>query len=123
MGKRAPVDVGSELRAWLDLRGWTEDDLAQALAARTDYPHVSQSWISRICTGDFKRFSGKTGAVLKYANIRVDNERARDVQGERIIGAAVAEAWDGSVGGAKALARVLRSAAALARETKAQRRP
>jgi hypothetical protein len=118
MEKRTPAEAGRDLRAWLAVRNWTEEDLARALSSADGFPAVSQSWISRICTGEFKRFSGKTAAVLRYADIRVEYARPHDVQGERIIGAAVAEVWDGSVGGAKALARVLRSAAALAREVK-----
>lgn len=119
MRSKTPAEAGRDLRAWLAARNWTEEDLSRALSSTNGFPKVSQSWISRICTGQFKRFSGKTIEVMRYADIRIDYSRPHDVQGECIINAAVAEVWDGSVSGAKALARVLRSAAALARETKA----
>lgn len=91
----------------------TEEDLSVAVSRDNPGIFVSQSWISRICCGDFKRLSGKTGIVLRYANIRIKSELPRDERGKEIIDAAVSEVWDGSVASAKALARMLLSAAAL----------
>ena len=94
-------------------KAMTEEGLSVAIQADNPKLRVSQSWISRICCGDFKRLSGKTGIVLRYANIRIEDELPRDERGKEIIDAAVSEVWDGSVASAKALARMIHSAAAL----------
>jgi hypothetical protein len=113
MSRRSSAEIGRELREWLDAQAMTEDGLSLAISTEKPSILISQSWISRICCGEFKRLSGKTGVVLKYANIRVEDELPRDERGKEIIDAAVSDVWDGSVAGAKALARVLHSAAAL----------
>jgi len=96
-------------------RGLTEAELARELSNNTEGVRVSQSWISRICTGEFKRLSGKTAEVLRYANIRIHLSSDVDEEGGKILAAAVDDAWDGSLQSARALAGLLRGAAALAR--------
>lgn len=113
MVMRSSIEIGRELREWLEAQAMTEEGLSQAIWVENPGTRISQSWISRICCGDFKRLSGKTLQVLRYANIRIENELPRNERGREIIDAAVSDVWDGSVAGAKALARVLHSAAAL----------
>ncbi|MFC0104504.1 hypothetical protein [Sphingopyxis terrae] len=114
MAKRSSVDIGRDLREWLEAKSMTEEALSLAISIDNPGIFVSQSWISRICCGEFKRLSGKTGIVLSYANIRIEDELPLNERGKEIIDAAVSDIWDGSIAGAKALARVLHSAAALA---------
>jgi hypothetical protein len=93
----------------------TEQQLADAVnAGDPGRRQVSQSWISRVCVGDFKRIAGQTARVLRYANIPVDDERPSDPGADSIIGEALNEVWDGSIEGARAIARLLKGAAALA---------
>ncbi len=72
MSMRTPQAIGVELREWLTARSLTESELAALIKANNPNDGVSQSWISRICNGDFVRLSRKTRIVLDYANIRVE---------------------------------------------------
>src|SRR5690349_10381527 len=114
MNAERSIRIGQELREWMASRGLTEAGLARGLSKNAEGVRVSQSWISRICTGEFKRLSGKTGRVLRYANIRIPSSDV-DEEGTKILAAAVDDAWDGTLQGARALAGLLRGAAALAR--------
>jgi hypothetical protein len=117
MSLKSSKQVGKELRAWLASQSLTEAGLSERLRGKNKADHVSQSWISRICSGDFVRLSRKTRIVLAYANIRVEESVVIDPQGEQILQAAVSEVWDGSLRTAQALAGVLRSASRLAQNS------
>jgi hypothetical protein len=109
-----PSEIAEEFDSWLLASGLTEFELARAIADLEPCISVSQSWISRIRTGRFTRFSRKTMVVLDYANIRVSTQAvARHPEGQRLLHDALEEAWDGSLGAAKALAVLLRSAGRL----------
>ena len=116
--RRAPSDIGSELSAWMITRNLTEQRLADAVNAEFPELRVSQSWISRIVTGKFRRVSAKVGCVLRHAGIRVEVADSHSRDGEEIIANAIKEAWDGSLDGAQALALMLQGAAELRRSAK-----
>lgn len=108
--------IGEELRGWLTARSLTEAELSALIQQQNPHDRVSQSWISRICSGDFVRLSRKTRIVLNYANIRVEESLTVDPKGEQIIQAAISDVWDGSLRTAQALAGILRSAGRLAQK-------
>jgi len=114
MEYRDSVRLGEQLRAWMLAEGLTEEQLA-ALVSAKGMP-VSQSWISRICAGRFKRTGGKTGEVLRFAGIETGGAVVADKRGRRVLAKALNEVWDGSLQGAIAIAGVLRSAGAMARK-------
>jgi hypothetical protein len=116
MNMRTSQAIGLELREWLKARALTESELSALIRAKNPNDKVSQSWISRICNGDFVRLSGKTRIVLDYADIRIDKSFGIDPKGEQIIQAAVSDVWDGSLRAAQALAGILRSAGRLAQK-------
>lgn len=116
MSTRTPQAIGVELRNWLTARSLTESELSDLIKAKNPNDGVSQSWISRICNGDFVRLSRKTRIVLDYANIRVEESFNVDPKGEQIIQTAVSDVWDGSLRTAQALAGILRSAGRLAQK-------
>ena len=115
---RAPSEIGCELSSWMIARDLTEQRLADAVNAQFPELRVSQSWISRIVTGKFRRVSAKVGCVLRHAGIRVDIADSHSPDGEEIIAKAIKEAWDGSLDGAQALALMLQGAAELRRSAK-----
>lgn len=113
---KSPSEIAGEFDAWLLASGLTESELSRNISISGLAFSVSQSWISRIRTGRFTRFSRKTMAVLDYANIRVPSQPlARNPEGQRLLHDALEEAWDGSLVTAKALAVLLRSAGRLNR--------
>lgn len=103
-----PDEAGNALARWMRTQGLTEQELVRRLAARKPPLLVSQSWINRVKDGRFRRFSGKTGAILKHANIRINVVSASAAR--TIIDDAIDDVWDGSLAGATALADLLRNA-------------
>ena len=118
--RQKPSEIGRELGAWMTECGLTGQRLADALNQANPTLNVSQSWISRIVNGEFKRLSGKVELVLLHAGIRVEAERSHSHAGEEIIAKAIEEVWDGSLDGARAVALILRGAADLRRSAKAK---
>jgi transcriptional regulator with XRE-family HTH domain len=116
--RRAPSEIGKELGTWMLERGLTEKRLSEQINELNHKFIVSQSWISRIINGEFKRFSEKVELVMLYAGIRIENDDSHTPSGEEIIAKAVKAAWDGSLDGAQAVALILRGAADLRRSAK-----
>ncbi|MCT4475012.1 hypothetical protein [Bosea spartocytisi] len=77
---------------------------------------VSQSWISRICNGGFKRPSRQVLVVLEYVNIPFYDGITKSLTGRQTIERAIEDVWDGSAKSARAIAQLLRSAGALVRQ-------
>ncbi|MGY4512094.1 hypothetical protein [Bradyrhizobium sp. USDA 3650] len=115
---RQPNLIGSDLRAWLDEQGLTELELSKRIAQRNKGRSVSQSWISRILAGNFKR---PTRAVLllgKYASIPIFEEASqRDAAGAKLIDDAVSSVWNGTRRHAHVIAKLIRVAKEVTPET------
>ncbi len=99
-------------------RGLTERGLSEEISDLKQGLSVSQSWVSRIINGEFKRFSKKVEFVLLHAGIRIESDNSHTPSGEEIIARAIEAAWDGSLDGAQAVALILRGAADLRRSAK-----
>lgn len=112
-----PSAVGAQLRDWMSAHGLSEEGLAALVSADPNGVAVSQSWISRICTGDFRRTSGKAGVVLRYAGIIPMAKPIADERGKRLLAAALNEVWDGTLPSAVAIAAVLRGVGQVARKS------
>lgn len=117
MTRRRSIDIGAALRAWLVQHAMTEQEFADAVnSANPGRRKVSQPWVSRVCNGHFRRLSGNTAAILQYANIEVEHTNSPHPKGHAVIDAALDDVWDGSLEGAKVIARLLREAAALTKQ-------
>lgn len=105
--------IGRELKEWLERNGMTERSLAQEInRSNPSKRRLSQSWVSRICNGEFKRVAGQAEVVLKYADIRISLLPDNPSKAADVIDEAVREVWDGSERGAQLIANLLRNAAA-----------
>ena len=115
MNNSDSVWIGEQLRAWITANGLTEQRLAELVSKSSEGVAVSQSWVSRICSGRFRRTGGKVGAVLRYAGLTAGTPVVADRRGKRILATAVGEVWDGTLPSAEAIAAVLRSVGRVAR--------
>lgn len=113
---REPREIGAELRAWMRRQGLSESALAKRIYKENRELAVSQSWISRISAGKFRRLTPKIRYVADYANIRVIETAERDARGARLISEAVSDAWNGSFSHANVIARLIRVGKGLASE-------
>lgn len=114
MTRRSSFDIGEDLRHWLAEHGLTGQQLSDAInTEKQKKDWVSQSWVSRICNGQFKRASRQVSIVLEYANIPFCFEKIADPAGREAIEEAIDEVWDGSAENARHIAKLLRSAGAL----------
>ena len=121
MTRRDPCEIGEDLQRWLAERNMTEQQLSDEInKGKSDNYWISQSWISRICNGQFKRASRQVMIVLRHANIPFSTNEKIDPSGWKTIEEAINEVWDGSAGNARAIARLLRSAGSL-RASRSQR--
>jgi hypothetical protein len=117
MTRRKSIDIGTDLRAWLVQNAMTEQEFADAVnSANPGRRKVGQPWVSRVCNGHFRRLSGNTAVILQYANIETDYANSSHPDGHAVIDAALDNVWDGSLEGAKVIARLLREAAALTKQ-------
>ncbi len=96
-----PLNIAYELT-----RKFKEYAVCQAEASKLT--HVSQSQISRILAGQFKRRSKNVNKLCKFANIKFDRHKTDPVQ-NRILMDALTEVWDGTDHHAKAIAKVLKA--------------
>ena len=92
----------------MDDRGLTEQELSRILSNKNNGVRVSQSWVSRIINGQFRRLTNRTRAVFGYAKIPLRAELNEDPRGTKIIAAAVSETWDGTFQHAKVIAKIIR---------------
>ena len=112
---RDPTRIGQELRSWMRRKGVTEAGLARRLARKNKQIMISQSWISRIANGHFRRLTPKVRHVTDYANIRVEDAGGRERGAEVIIKSALDEVWDGSAAHAVFIARLIRATRGMTR--------
>lgn len=103
--------MGAELRAWLVKKKMTEAAFAARIRAENKGLNVTQSWLSRIAAGKFRRLTPTVRAVLAYADIPVAEEARVDRDGKAMIEDAVTSVWNGSRGQAKLIAKLISVAA------------
>jgi len=96
-----PANIAAELT-----RKFNDSALCQVNVSKEC--HVSQSQISRILAGQFRRRSKNVNILCEYANIKIEKHKADPVQ-NRILMDALAETWDGTDRHAKAIAKVLKA--------------
>lgn len=85
----------------------TELELAKAVSTEADGGCLSQSWISRICKGEFKRATPRVRRVAKFAKIRIYESTSASEAGKKLIMNAVHRSWNGSISHASMLARII----------------
>jgi hypothetical protein len=110
---RDPRQIGLDLQQWLRRHRLTEAKFALKLSKETEGGPVSQSWVSRIIHGRFRRLTPKVRRVAEYANIRVTRPSPSDTKGSVVIDKAVTEVWNGSLSHANVIARLIRVAKGL----------
>jgi len=103
-------NIGSDLRRWMRRRKITEHELAQRVSAENEDFPVTQSWVSRIIRGEFRRPTERVRSVAAYANIQIFERKVSHPEGEKIIRDAVSRSWDGSLSHAAVIARLIRAA-------------
>ena len=107
---RHPELLGAELKAWLARKRLTEGALAARVIAENKGFRVTQSWISRIVAGKFRRITPSVRCVLDYASIPVAEESERDSAGSRVIDEALSTVWNGSLAHAQIIAKLIKIA-------------
>ncbi len=69
---------------------------------------VNQATISRYNNGQFYKVTCGLERLCKYANIETHEECTPDPEGSEILNQAINEAWDGTAGHARKLARAIK---------------
>ena len=69
--------IGSELRSRIAKKKWTQQNVATATG-------LTQSQVSRICAGNFKRITANVLRVCKYADVPVQRPRGPRLSQELI---------------------------------------
>lgn len=103
------IDSPSHIAAELT-RKFKENSVCQIDASKDS--KVSQSQISRILSGQFRRRSKNVNLLCKYANIKFEKHKI-DPMRNRVLMDALGETWDGTDHHAKAIAKVIKSLAGL----------
>jgi hypothetical protein len=90
--------------------GLTEEDVARKFSRKGNHLGISQSWVSRIANGRFRRLTPRVRQITAYAKIPVEESTQRDRAGASLIKDTVAEVWDGSLDHANLIVRLIRVA-------------
>lgn len=107
MRMRAPTLIASDLREWMEVRGYTELELVEKLASRKDGLTISQPWISRILSGKFRRAGRAVREVAAYASIPIYEKNSADPAGAKVIERAIKSCWNGSRAHADLIAKLI----------------
>jgi transcriptional regulator with XRE-family HTH domain len=110
MRMREPYKIGTDLRAWMRNQGLSEAALAERISKENKDISITQSWLSRILSGKFRRPTATVRHVAAYADIPVFEEEERDAEGAAVIDNAVTTVWNGSLAHANLIARLIRVA-------------
>lgn len=95
----------------MDDQGLTELELSERIARNNKGKSISQSWISRILAGSFKRPTRSVLLLGKYASIPIFEEhQSRDAEGAKLIEDAVSSVWNGTRRHAHVIAKLIRVA-------------
>jgi transcriptional regulator with XRE-family HTH domain len=104
---RHPKKIGLDLRRYMKRRGLTEFELAQRVSAGNAELTLTQSWVSRVARGKFRRPTGRIRALAAYANIPVFEGTSVNASGRKLILKAVQSSWNGSLGHAAMIAKLI----------------
>lgn len=96
------------LRKALRAKSVTQMELSAALS-------VSQSQISRVLAGKFKRYAGNARRICDYVDVKLEARNPQKGLDPRLE-EALTELWDGTDRQADALVRLLRAVNALTRD-------
>lgn len=107
---RDPRQVGADLKAWMAGKRLSEVDFVVKIAKENKEIGITQSWLSRIINGKFRRFTAKVLSVANYADIPVFEKGEPDPVGSKIIDRAVVRVWNGTVPHANLIARLIKVA-------------
>jgi hypothetical protein len=88
-------------------RRLSEVELVLQISRENREISITQSWLSRIINGKFRRATAKVQGVADYANIPIFEKGKPDPKGSKIIGRAVDRVWNGSVAHANLIARLI----------------
>jgi transcriptional regulator with XRE-family HTH domain len=110
MRMRNAKKIGADLRRFMRRRELTELELAQRVSAKNKQISLTQSWVSRIAHGRFKRPTERVRSIAEYANIPVFERSQLSTAGAKIIHEAVQQSWNGSIFHATIIARLIRAA-------------
>ena len=97
----SPISISSEL-----VRKFKEGSIGQPEIAEKS--GVSQSQVSRILSGKFKRRSKNVDSICKYAKLVVFTPKVDPMQNKALMDA-LSSAWDGTEDHAKILVNILNS--------------
>jgi transcriptional regulator with XRE-family HTH domain len=92
MRMRNAKKIGADLRRFMRRRELTELELAQRVSAKNKQISLTQSWVSRIAHGRFKRPTERVRSIAEYANIPVFERSQLSTAGAKIIHEAVSTA-------------------------------
>lgn len=107
---REPNKIGAELRAWAKKHRLSETALVEQISAANKGFSVSQSWLSRIMAGQFRRLTPAIKVITSYANIPLLEETRHDPSGKELIDQALSSTWNGSKAHALVIARLIKVA-------------
>lgn len=105
---RKPELIGRDLRRFMARHSLTERELAQRASSR-DGIVLSQSWVSRISRGQFKRPTERLRCLAAFANIAIFERGSVSEVGERRIRQALKTSWDGSLVHATVIANLIKA--------------
>jgi hypothetical protein len=86
----------------------TESDLARRASQRGGVT-LSQSWVSRVARGEFKRPTERVRRLVTYAGIEMFEKGSVSELGEKRIQQALRSSWDGSLAQATIIANLIRA--------------
>jgi transcriptional regulator with XRE-family HTH domain len=96
------------VRRFMARHGLTERELAEQ-ASLPDGVALTQSWISRITRGQFKRPTERLRRLAAHTNIAIFEKGSVSELGERKIRQALKATWDGSLAHATVIASLIRA--------------
>src|SRR3974390_1513494 len=108
MRMRRPQEIGRDLRRFMQRRELTELELARRAPKRGGVA-LSQSWVSRVARGEFKRPTERVRRLATYAGIELFEKGSVSELGEKKIQQALRSSWDGSLAQATVIANLIRA--------------
>ena len=101
-----PLEIAYALRKWRIEHGLTQSQIAIALGQ-------SQSWVSRVLSGEFKRLTPAVIALCEYADVVFERQSERSEEGFARLSDALDAVWDGTEVDARRIEKLLRAVSQL----------